>query len=101
MTAVPVGKDWVNIDGRLGVIQLLPDAPGFVLRRSDVRNAPWGSLHFDALDCPEQNMEKVEAKKGDVLLHTRFLLVAGDADQTRRMAEEAASGNKRTTGPVR
>jgi hypothetical protein len=90
MTNIRVGDAWVNIDNRLGIVRLHGSEP-FVLRNSNRRNAPWGSIHFDALDCPAPGGPR-SFGAGDEILHTRFLLVAGDARKTARLAEDANSG---------
>ncbi|MBX9692249.1 MAG: hypothetical protein K2Z81_07695, partial [Cyanobacteria bacterium] len=73
---------WVNLDNKLGIIQLNKSHP-FELRRSDIRNGPWKSIHYDILDCPKMTGgDDVHFNKGDVILETRFLLVAGDVQAT-------------------
>jgi len=74
---------WVNLDDRLGIVALDEDAKGFALRVSDRRNGPWGSVHYDVLDAPLLSSGRLRWVKGDTILRGRFLLLAGDAEQTR------------------
>jgi hypothetical protein len=93
ITPVAMGRRWINIDNKLGVVQLRDEDAPFILRQSNRRNAWWGSIHFDILDSPALESRPRSLRKGDVILHTRFLLVAGDAKQT-----EAAAASPRTAG---
>lgn len=86
LTPTRLGSRWVNIDNRFGIIRLDSDED-FVIRVSNRRNAMWGSLHFDALDNPLERT-RLSFSRGDTILKTSFLLVAGDADRTRALAGE-------------
>jgi hypothetical protein len=88
-TSVTLGSKWVNLDGRLGIVQMLPEGGPFVLSEAGRRNAPFGSLHYDVLNCPQAGDRPRSFGKGEVILHTRFLLVAGDAERTAALAAEA------------
>lgn len=85
ITLIPFASRWVNIDNKLGVIQLLAGGPEFTLRQSDKRNAPWGSIHYDVLGCPAREVINKTFSKGQEILHTHVLLVAGNAEETRAM----------------
>lgn len=91
ITNVRVGDGWVNIDNRLGIVRLSGSDP-FILRQSNRRNAPWGSIHYDALDCPAPESVPRSFVAGQEILHTRFLLIAGDARKCARLAAGSGLG---------
>jgi hypothetical protein len=78
---LPFRSTWVNIDDRLGVVDLSPRPAGFVLACPTYRNVG-GSLHADVLSSPGPLPMPARHAKGDVLLDTHFLLLAGSADET-------------------
>lgn len=76
-----LGSHWVNIDDKLGIIQLhSPDKP-FNLRQAKHRNTTNGCLHYDILNNPQTNV-LFWKQPNEVILHTKFLLLAGTATQT-------------------
>lgn len=85
-----MGRNWVNVDGRLGVIQLPTEAGSanreFNLRQALDRNTPYGCLHYDVLNCPKLDRRPQLIQPNQVLLHTKFLLVAATAAETADMA---------------
>jgi hypothetical protein len=89
ITSLPLGSKWVNLDGGLGIVNLLPDGAPFVLRQSDRRNSPFASLHYDVLASPVQELQPRRFRKGENILHTMFLLVAGDPKRTAALAASA------------
>ncbi|MCC6483300.1 MAG: hypothetical protein IT209_00510 [Armatimonadetes bacterium] len=93
ISSIVVGGSWVNIDGKLGIVQAQDKPESFVLRRSDIRNGPWGSIHFDVLDCPPARPQSTQVKKGEVVLNTHFVLIAGNADATQLAASARSSAN--------
>ena len=68
---------WVCLDGKLTITDLSPEPRGFALRVSDRRNGPWGSIHYDVLDCPPQRDTPARYRKGEVILETAFRIEAG------------------------
>jgi len=81
-----MGRGWVNLDNKLGIVALEQrDAP-FVLRSSDRRNTPFHSLHYDVLICPWQ-AEARKVRAGETILSTKFLVLAADAAATRQAAQ--------------
>ncbi len=81
---VAMGARWVNIDDKLGVIRLAPGGGPFVLRCPDDRNVA-GSLHCDVLGAPARSTLPRVARAGELILRTRFLLLAGTAAETEAL----------------
>jgi hypothetical protein len=84
--STPFDGRWVNIDNRVGVIAIALAAGGFTLRTSDRRNGPWGSIHYDVLDCPRMSETPRRFRRGDIVLETAFRVVAGSVGRTREVA---------------
>ncbi|MCC6730984.1 MAG: hypothetical protein IT208_16785 [Chthonomonadales bacterium] len=93
ITVKRFGPGWVNLDNRLGIVDLSESPVAFALRSSNRRNGPWGSIRYSVLDCPLLAAGPRGVRAGETLLRSRFLLVAGDARRTAREAE-AALGRK-------
>ncbi|NET10474.1 MAG: hypothetical protein F6K16_38400, partial [Symploca sp. SIO2B6] len=83
-----LGRSWVNIDEKLGVVQLMSSQSSFNLRQELGRNTPNGCLHFDVLQNPPQIRYPQIRQAGDVLLHTKFLLLAGTSSETEAIAAD-------------
>jgi len=89
-----MGQNWVNIDDRLGIVQLQvrqADAllESFNLRQEPHRNTPYGCLHYDVLSCPKLDRHIHRTQPNQVLLHTKFLVVAATAAETKAIAQSA------------
>ena len=80
-----IAGNWVNIDGKLGIVATNPE-PGFVLRRPYGRNLSDGSLHFDLLYAPLRPLNR-HFKPSEEILRTEFTLLVGDAAATQALAE--------------
>jgi hypothetical protein len=94
--SVPLAGRCVSVDGELGIADLGDDG-GFVLRISDRANGPWGSIHYSVLDCPPvQDVPRTYAA-GDTILRGQFLIVAGDLNRTRAIAERRRQGDDLTS----
>ncbi len=78
---------WINLDNKLGIVQLDAKQSDFALRQSNRRNAPFDSLHYDVLAYPPRRAGELQFKKGDVILHNRFLIVVGDRKRTEALAK--------------
>ncbi|MEM9219554.1 MAG: hypothetical protein AAGD25_35140 [Cyanobacteria bacterium P01_F01_bin.150] len=81
-----MGERWINIDEKIGVIQLLENKSCFNLRQEYGRNTPNRCLHYDLLTNPKREFLLRYSKPGEVVLHTRFLLLAGNADDTEEFS---------------
>lgn len=81
-----MGDRWVNVDDRLGVVQLQPQAEPFNLRQEPGRNTESQCLHYDLLNCPKLSLRPTRHPAGEVLLHTRFALLAGTSAETAALA---------------
>ncbi len=81
-----MGHSWVNIDDKLGIVQLKADGAPFNLRQEPGRNTFTRCLHYDLLDHPRRRPLPEICKAGEVLLHTKVLLVAGTAAETEALA---------------
>jgi hypothetical protein len=81
-----MGSQWVNIDDKLGIIQLSASKAPFHLQQEPTRNTPSGCLHYDVLSSPKRSRYPQTKQPGDVLLHTKFMLVAGTAAETAALA---------------
>ena len=75
---------WVSLDGKVTITDLSPEPLGFALRVSDRRNGPWGSIHYDVLDCPPLREAPARYRKGDVILETAFRIEAGRRPEPAR-----------------
>lgn len=88
-----MGRDWVNVDDKLGVVQLPVEGGqanlNFNLRQSLDRNTPYGCLHYDVLNCPQLDRRPQIKQPHQLLLHTKFLLLAGTTAETAAMADSA------------
>jgi len=80
---------WLNIDGVLGIVALGKARQGFVLRRPAGRNLHDGSLHYELLYSPLHTLNR-HFHVGEEILSTDFMLLAGDAQTTRQLAEKLA-----------
>ncbi|NJR62488.1 MAG: hypothetical protein HC769_29000 [Cyanobacteria bacterium CRU_2_1] len=87
----PLGWRWVNIDEKFGIVQLLPNDEPFNVRQEPGRNTPNSCLHYEILSNPKRNRYPYIGKPGDVLLHTKFLLVAGTSTETKALDQEFLS----------
>jgi hypothetical protein len=85
-----LGKRWVNIDEKFGVIQLQPDGDPFNLRQEPGRNTPNGCLHYDILNSPKLSLRPQIRQPNDILLHTRFAIVAGTSAETEALANSTS-----------
>lgn len=74
---------WLNVDNRLGVAS--PVASPFVLVDSATRNAPWSSLCYELLQWPAADPPR-DLADGELIHDRAYLLVAGDAATTARLA---------------
>jgi len=85
-----MSSSWVNIDDRLGIIQLRPASTPFNLRQEPGRNTVRQCLHYDVLNNPQKNRKTRSFKTDEVILHTRFLLLAGSRAETENLAQSMA-----------
>lgn len=76
---------WANVDGRFGIIQLDPTAQPFVIRRSPTRDLAGGSIHCEILSLGDPQ-RLARFARGQTLIRSRVLIVAGTADQTAALA---------------
>jgi hypothetical protein len=81
-----LSSPWINIDDVLGIIDRGGSPAGFRLRCPNGRNHLDGSLHFDLLLAPERTLYR-RARPGELLLDSRFELIAADAASTKALSE--------------
>ncbi len=76
---------WLNIDGRLGIIQL-DGRRGFAIRETDGREAC--GVNWNQVFTDDGRGRPFRAEPDEVLLDTRVLLHCGDASATSALAVE-------------
>jgi hypothetical protein len=82
---------WVNIDGRLGVVNLAPSPEDFVVIQEPGRNVNDGSLHFDTLLCPGPRYFP-HFKRGETILDSAYLITAASAEATEALGKAYRAG---------
>ena len=87
---IPLGGDWSNVDGRLGLV-VLYGADGLVLSRStQPRGGTYRSLRVEEL-CGPFRHEPFTVEPGEMILDLAWaVLASADAAETAAFAERAA-----------
>ncbi|MEP0911037.1 hypothetical protein NDI45_08925 [Leptolyngbya sp. GB1-A1] len=90
-----MGQNWVNVDDKLGIVQLhnyqhQTQCEWFNLRQELDRNTPNSCLHYDILNYPRPTLRPQIRQSNEVLLHTKFLVVAGTAAETEGIAHSSS-----------
>jgi len=81
-----LGRSWVNVDEKLGIIQLKAESEPFNLRQEPGRNTPSSCLHYEILNSPKPILRPKMKRAGEVILHTKFMILAGTAAETEALA---------------
>jgi len=82
-----IDSPWLNVDQRLGVIQLHSPHQPFTIRDAPQRNAPWNSLLYELIDCPYRD-EPTAYRAGETVRDVAFVLLAADAATTQQRAAQ-------------
>lgn len=82
-----IASPYLNVDHRLGVIQLHSPPQPFTVRDVPQRNAPWNSLLYELIDCPYQE-GPTAYRAGEIVRDVAFVLLAADAATTQQRAAQ-------------
>jgi hypothetical protein len=92
-----VAGTWLNIDDRIGVV-VDGGASGLSIVSGPARNAPWNSLYYEKLELGATALRIYHP--GQLILHTRYILVDGDRNRTRDIAARVAEYSDRRLRPA-
>ncbi len=81
-------SEWINIDNRLGIINISKNREPFVLKCYPDRNTPAACLHYDTLVTPQVSTLPFFAEANQIILDTQFILLAGNSFETEKLAQQ-------------